>query len=985
MRIGQSTGLRAAVAALLTTVSFPAIAQDAVSQGDAEDRAGATVEDNAPEKIGDASVKDIIVTGSRLIADGNNSPTQVTVVTAEQLLQTTPSNVSDAMRKLPQFAGSSSQSNSQASNNVFSASSYLNLRSIGPVRNLVLFDGNRLVPSSTVGAVDINTIPQMLIQRVDVVTGGVSAVYGSDAVSGVVNFIVDKKFDGIKTISQAGISQRGDNATQRLGVAAGTSFGGGRGHIEGSFEYFNSDGIASNKNRSNGAARYTVTGQGTEESPFQLTKDARLGATYTFGGRVVSTRNAAGQTVVTPFTDTNFSTNGVLTKFVHGTATGTPGIESGGEGAYYESSLLATLQTKQGFLRADYELTDTINVHAQGAYTEADSVGVYIQPIVGGAGGLTTVISADNAFLSPELKQQLAAAGVSSFVFRKFQMDVPRVVQDTNARNIFGNIGFDGKLGGGFDWSVGYTHNEARRTDIIRGNGNTGRLWAALDAVEAPDSYTGSDFLLNSQGRRVVCNVTLTNPGLYPGCLPLNVFGPTSEDAAASAYTRGDTRSVLTQKLDTFSATIKGSLFHLPAGDVGVAVNGEYRRQSLLGTSTNQPTALTDCTGLRYNCNPALPVAQYRQNVVANSRGKVNIKEIAAEILVPVFENAPFAKSLNLNGAVRYTDYSTSGGVTTWKVGLDWHVTDDLSFRATRSRDIRAPTAYELFGPQQFARIGYNDILTNTNDTTQVISGSNPNLTPEVAKTFTLGGVYKPSWLPGFSVAVDYFDISIKDAITVIDGTSTTVQRQCIDSGFTSPVCDLYVRPFPTTNTTSANYPTVVYQQAVNAAVVKTRGFDVDMIYKTDFLGGDLSLRAVGTYQPKLTRVNFAGDAVLNDAGVDGLPKYRVTGFVGYAIGAFSIDTQTTWHSATKHSALPTAVYAYADSPAKAFTDLTLTFDIPVTSGVSSQFFVNINNVFDTKPAIYPSPAGTPGFGPTTTNGEDPVGRYFTVGFRARL
>ncbi|MEJ5979180.1 TonB-dependent receptor [Novosphingobium sp. PS1R-30] len=970
MSIRKSAIGRTVILAALASVSMPALAQQA-----------ADAEETGAKAAGD----DIVVTGSRLITDGSSSPTQVTVVTNEVLLQTTPSSVSDAMRKLPQFANSSSQSNSQAANSSFSASSYLNLRSIGPVRNLVLFDGNRLVPSSTVGAVDINTIPQMLIQRVDVATGGVSAVYGSDAVSGVVNFVIDRKFNGVKTFAQAGISSRGDNATQRLGVAAGTSFGGDRGHIEGSIEYFRSEGIESNKNRENGAARYTATGTGTAASPFRLTSNSRLGTTYSFGGRIVSTQNAAGATIVTPFTDTNFSTNGVLRPFVHGAATGTPGIESGGDGAYYESSLLSSLETKQAFLRLDYALTDTLNVHAQGAYTEADSVGVYIQPIVGGAGGLATTISASNAFLSPALQQQLAAAGVSTFVIRKFQMEVPRVVQDTNARNIFANIGFDGKIGSRFDWSVDYSHNEARRIDIIRGNGNTGRLWAALDAVVAPASYTGSDFLLNGQGQRVVCNVTLTNPSLYPGCLPLNVFGPSSEDQRASAFTRGDTRSVLTQKLDTVTATIKGSLFSLPAGEVRVAVNGEYRKQTLLGDSTNQPTALTSCTGLRFNCNPAAPVAEYRQNVIANSRGEVSVKEVGGEILVPILADAPFAKSLNLTGAVRYTDYSTSGGVTTWKAGLDWHVTDDLSFRATRSRDIRAPTVYELFGPQQFARSGYNDILTNTNDTVQVIAGSNAALAPEKADTFTVGGVYKPRWLPGLSIAVDYFNIKIKDAISLIDGTSATVQRQCIDSGFTSAVCSLYVRPLPNSNTTAANYPTRVLQSYVNAAREKTSGVDVDVIYKDHFLGGDWNFRVIGTYQPTYTRVLFAGDPLLNNAGVDGLPKYRVTGFLGYAVGAFSIDTQTTWHSATKHSALSTVVFDYPDSPAKAFTDLTVTYDIPTGTSMKPQFFVTVSNLFDTTPGIFAAPAGTPGFGPITTNGEDPVGRYFTAGFRTRF
>lgn len=966
MKVCRSAFGRSVMLAALVSVSAPAMAQSEARQTKTD--------------------AEIIVTGSRLVTNGNNSPSAVAVMTAEQIAQTTPSSISDGLLKMPQFAGSSSQASTQGANNgAFSASSFLNLRSIGPVRNLVLFDGTRLAPSATNGAVDLNTIPQMLIQRVDVVTGGVSAVYGSDAVSGVVNFVVDKKFKGLKALAQGGVSQQGDNASQRFGVAWGSNFAQDRGHIEASFEYYKSDGIASNKSRPNGAALYTTTGLGTAASPFVLTANSRLGTTYTFGGRVVSTQNAAGATIATAFTDTNFSSDGVLTPFVHGAATGSAGIESGGEGGYYDSSLMATLTTKQGFLRADYALTDALNVHAQGIFSEANSVGTYIQPIVGGAGGLATKISASNAFLSPALQSQMAAAGVSTFLIRKFQMDVPRVVQNTTARNIFANIGFDGKLFDKLDWTIDYGHNESRRTDIIQGNGNTGRLWAALDAVVAPASYTGSDYVTNAQGQRVVCNVTLTNPGLYPGCLPLNVFGPTAENQAAAAYTRGDTRAVLTQKLDTVAATIRGALFKLPAGEVRFALNGEYRRLSLLGESSNQPTVTTDCTGLRYNCSTAAPVPQYRQNVVANSAGSVNAKEVAGEILVPLLADLPLIKSLNFNGAMRYTNYSTSGGVTTWKTGLDWHLSKELSFRGTVSRDIRAPTVYELFGPLQYARTGYSDLLTKTLDTTTVVSGSNAALMPEKANTFTIGMVYKPEWLPGFSVAVDYFNIKIKDAITQIDGTSVAIQTQCINSNFTASVCSLYERPISASNSTAANYPTRVYAIPKNAARVEARGVDVDVIYRTAGLGGVWDFRAMGTYQPTYTTVVNVGDPVLNNAGVDGLPKYRLTGFVGYTRGALSIQSQTTWHSSTKHSALDSIVYAYPDTPAKAFTDLTLTVDIATGTRVKPQFFISVSNLFDTTPGIYAAPAGTPGFGPITTNGESPVGRYFTSGVRVRM
>lgn len=931
-----------------------------------------------------AAEREIVVTGS-LIANGNNSPTQVAVVTSEQLLTTTPTTIADGLRKLPQFANSTSQ------NNNFGASSFLNLRSIGSVRNLVLFDGNRLVPSTGAGSVDVNTLPQMLIQRVDVVTGGVSAVYGSDAVSGVVNYIVDKNFNGVKTVAQAGISQRGDNANQRLGIAAGTSFAGGRGHIEGSFEYFNSDGIASNQNRRGGAGRHVLVGGGTEAAPFRLISDGRLGAGQSFGGHITATQNAAGAAIVVPgLTDTNFTTDGVLTPFVHGTPRG--GFESGGDGGYYASTLYAALQTKQGFLRADYALTDALNVHVQGMFTEADTSGIYTHFILA-----PVTVSAQNPFLSPALQTQFANAGVSTFTLQKFSTNAPYIYLDTESRNIFGNIGFDGGVGSNFKWTVDYAHNESRNTAVTRGNGNIARLAAASDAVLAPAGYTGQNYVLNSQGQRVVCASELSEPGRFPGCLPLNLFGPTAEDPRALEWVRGNTQNVVTQKLDTFKATFAGSPFSLPAGDVRIAATAEYRRHTLRGVSDAQAGVPADCTGMgaiaRANCT--FPNA-WRAPISSDASGKLTVKEVGGELLVPILSGTPFFEELSVNGAVRYTDYSTSGGVVTWKGGVNWNITDDLRLRGTRSRDIRAPTILDLFGPVTIARSGYCDLQTkdsvtgscNTGPTNTVTieSGSNPNLRPETANTFTIGAVYQPGWFRGFSLAVDYYNIKVSNAITAIDGRTDATQLECINSNYTAAVCDLYERPLGPSNTSAGNYPTRVFSRLLNVSSLKTRGVDVDMIYRTSFAGGDWNFRLVGSYQDTNASIRTAGAPPVEAAGIDGLPKYRLTGFVGYKTGPFGIETQTTWHSSTKHNANPAVVYdaSYPPMPAKAFTDLTLTFDIDHDRTNSThEFFINVSNLFDTKASILAAPL--PGYGTFATNGEDVVGRAFVVGLRSRF
>lgn len=947
---------------------------------------------SAPTETADEEARvdqEIVVTGS-LIADGNNSPVQVAIVTTNQMLATTPTGIADGLRKLPQFSNSTGQANSGGTG-TFGAATFLNLRSIGSVRNLILFDGNRLVPSAGTGAVDVSTLPQMLVQRVDVVTGGVSAVYGSDAVSGVVNFVVDKNFSGVKTLAQAGISQRGDNATQRLGVAAGTSFAGGRGHIEGSFEYFNSDGIPSNQDRDEGALRAVLVGGGTAATPFRLITNGRLGAGQSFGGHITATRNAAGTPVtVAGLTDTNFSTNGVLTPFVHGTPVG--GFESGGDGGYYAGTLFSELETKQGFLRADYELSDGLNVHAQGMLTEAVTSGIYTHFILA-----PITVSAQNPFLSPALQTQFANAGITTFTLQKFSTNAPFIYLDTKTRNIFGNVGFDGELGSSFKWTVDYAHNESRNTAVTRGNGNIARMAAASDAALAPASYTGQNYVLNAQGQRVVCASELTNPGLFPGCLPLNLFGPTAEDPRALAWVRGNTQNVVTQKLDTIKATLTGSPFSLPAGEVRIAATAEYRNHRLEGISNAQAGIPSDCTGLgtiaRANCT--FPNA-WRAPISSNAAGKLNVKEVGGEILIPILKDTLLFDELSVSGAVRYTDYSTSGGVTTWKAGLNWNVTDDLRFRGTRSRDIRAPTILDLFGPVTIGRSGYCDLQTkdpvtgSCNNgpvgTVTVESGSNINLRPEIADTYTIGGVYEPKWLPGFSIAVDYFNIRVRDAITSISGAANATQLECINSNFTAAVCNLYDRPLGVSNTTAANYPTRVYSRLLNVSSLKTHGVDLDLIYRAKFAGGDWNFRVLGSYQPTNASLRTASSAPVESAGVDGLPKYRVTGFLGYKSGAFGIETQTTWHSSTRHNSDPRVVYdaSYPPLPAKAFTDLTLTFDFADgRTNSKHELFLNVSNLFDTKPSVLASPL--PGFGTYVTNGEDVVGRAFTVGVRSKF
>ncbi|HEY1877414.1 MAG TPA: TonB-dependent receptor plug domain-containing protein, partial [Rhizomicrobium sp.] len=311
-----------------------------------------------------AGAEQVVVTGSRVITNGNDSPTPLTVISTQDITATAPATVFDGLLTLPVFDGGVSPQSNPGNSSQNNAAHQFNLRNIGITRTLVLYDGRRIAPTAPTGQTNADIIPEMLLQRVDVVTGGVSAVYGSDAISGVVNFVTDKNFNGTKAFVQGGLSEYADGKNVKLGIASGKDVLGGRGHIEGSLEYYDNAGIAWNDKLQRPWAQRVITLQGTGSaaSPEHIVFDTRLSST-SFGGYIVSSALAPGN-AGNPLADRNFATNGQLTPYNHGTPV-VGGVESGGDGGYfYQASLVAKTKLGQAYGRFDYDFGNGVQAYA---------------------------------------------------------------------------------------------------------------------------------------------------------------------------------------------------------------------------------------------------------------------------------------------------------------------------------------------------------------------------------------------------------------------------------------------------------------------------------------------------------------------------------------------------------------------------------------------------------------------------------------------
>ncbi|MFV0276212.1 MAG: TonB-dependent receptor plug domain-containing protein, partial [Parahaliea sp.] len=430
-----------------------------------------------------AALEEVVVTGSRIVRDGYSAPTPITVASTEDMMNISPSNIPDAMNKLPQFQLSSSPAKS--THNFADTASHgnvLNLRGVGGQRTLILMDGMRVPATNYRGTVDVNVLPQLLVNRVEVVTGGASAVYGSDAVAGVVNFVLDRDFTGVKGVVQGGMDAHGDNENSRFGLAGGFDFNDGKSHGLFSIEQYDNDGML-RSDREDGIAGWIYAGAdpncarcipGSINNPYTLYRDGRLSAAAELG--LIRDGAFAGQ---------RFEREGVLVPFDPGTPTGSPGFSSGGDGYTipYDVSAVAPLKTQQLFGRVDHEFNSNITGYAQGVFSKSEIE--YSSLANSWVGGTVAPIFSGNPYLPDQVQASMGADDMITVAH--YNADGPKPSTEEEGKFWMISLGLEGSFGDDYRWKAQYSSSKNTYEVNQSGLYNWQRAYAALDAVVGPN------------------------------------------------------------------------------------------------------------------------------------------------------------------------------------------------------------------------------------------------------------------------------------------------------------------------------------------------------------------------------------------------------------------------------------------------------------------------------------------------------------------
>jgi len=919
---------------------------------------------------------EIVVSGSRIDRAGFVAPNPTVVIGEQTLKDRAAVNVADVINEVPSFRRTQAPESGGIGN---SGANNIDLRGLSPVRTLVLLDRMRLPavnqPGSTVaGATDLNLIPSALISRIDVVTGGASAAYGSDAVAGVVNLQLNTKLQGIRASLQYGETEYGDAQDAFASFAYGTSFAGDRGHfiIGGEFDDNDGTGLFNDKRpwgrRNVSSVRF---GNGRAANlPTNLVTDNVLFGTLTPGGLITPT--VASNPAALRNLQFVVGSNGAITTapFDAGLYQGQIGTSMvGGTNVFPYQVLRAATRRYNLASHAEFEISPSVQLWAQGLYsdTSADNVSAQIRAATGGTTSFLS-ISRNNPYLQAALTPaQLAlipANGSLSIGYLGNDFGPPLIHNKSETYDLSG--GLKGDFGDSWRWDVGTQYGRNRSTSDQANTAITANFLNAINAV--------------SMNGQIVC---ASDAARAAGCEPINILGHASYSPGAYAYAFGTTHAVAVSTLFEATANLNGEPFSLWAGPVSVGVGAEYREESF-----------------KTDVDPLSQAGAFMARAPRNfPKVGQNVKEGYLETIVPLLKEDWFTGSLEFNGAIRVTDYSVSGSVTTWKTGLVWKPIPDIMLRGTLSRDIRAPSLTELFTTAVAAvpRPIYADpraaFAGQPSYAYDVISGGNVNLKPEIARTLSFGAVLNPRFLSRLQASVDYYQIKVHDAIGSTG--AGTILTNCLGTGVAnvgSPYCSLIT--FANNDPVKGQVLSVVSQNA-NFAQFNTRGLDLAASYYQPVGAGRITFNAQATrvFEYRSTfdvsllfpnGVNRAGQTGAIFGGSPGIPKWAVNTSLAYRGERLETSVQFRWISQSHFdnslvgpddpSYSPTLVNSTSNNivPARGYVNLGASYNIG-SEIHRIELYGAINNLFNQAPPL-----------PAINNNAwyDLFGRTYRVGIR---
>jgi iron complex outermembrane recepter protein len=989
----------------------------------------------APTETGTGSgdnstpLSEVIVTGTHIARTGFTAPNPVSVVDSQQIQNLSLTNVADVLAQLPQNSNLYTPMGAgPGANNFNTGGSFADLRGLNPffgTRTLTLVDGNRVVPTSAGGSVDLNIIPSALVQRLETVTGGASAAYGSDAVAGVVNIIVDTKLEGFKAQADYGKTKYGDGDDTHLSLAYGTGFASNQGHFVFGAEYENTDSIGSCAQvRSWCASNDTEFTNGVPS----VAPAPGTGANYIIGPNGKNTTATLAGVLyapgASPFAPATLlgqfnGTGNALIPFdpgLYGGPTSISGARQGGDGAGVGVSdgdqLLPGVKYYSLFTHGTFDITDTLQAFTEGGFTrrEADNYNSQLIPPP------FTAIAPDNAFLSSAEAAEIPTGGDLYKAGNVFQgSDVPPFINSTRDTTWHVSAGLKGNLFAGWTWDgyVQYGHHEDYA--LLQNTPASANYSAAVNAV-----LTNPALPYNPVTNPAVCATPLP-PGAQPGCQPLDLFGINGTavnpaQAAAYAYAFPALVNDVTNTLKSAALNLHGDLYQgWGAGPIQAAVGGEFRRADL---STSHDIG-------QYPAYYQL-FTTYGDPYSA----KNTVEEGYAEVNVPILKDLPLAKSWSVDAAYRETHNSISGTIDqtlnpnvavpgivaesnsytfdTWKFSTIWDSTDWLRVRATQSRDVRAPSFQETFNAEAFAPGAFGPVSNpNTGTTyfnTAVSLYANAGLNPETADTTTAGFVLSPSgWATGLQVSADWYQIKLHGAIGVLPSGAVGPAQAPVDACVTTGAyCYLINGGTFTQHSTAAI--TSVNDANLNLGLYTTRGADFEVGYHLPLLQiapglpGDLDFRVVASYVYDMIIAPGEGATVVNYAGQSGpaggfsasynaSPKLQSNTFVTYNVGDFSGTLTWRYIGSGRYETFDGTNFVYscgaATCPASSINnnhvDSASYFNLSLAYKVTKalQVFGRIDNLLNKTPPLDPS------YGSATNPGLfDTLGMNFKVGVR---